>query len=359
MLNGNRGEWSEIYTLFKVLSEGRLYTGDADLNRVEELFYPIIKVIRQESFGKVTYHLNGQVIIESDGRPSLTIPIEEFTNKAVSLLHSIKTSKGAAFSIPLIETFMQDFCTTLSAKSSSKSDICIVVHDKAIGQIVSLGFSIKSLLGGDSTLFNSNKRKTNFIFEIKNLLLSNGLINEINSLNPKQGKIKARIEEIKKLGGKFEFHSMEGSIFNNNLILIDSRLPEILSALVLQYFTTPFSSIKDLTKLVQATNPIGYNFAHSHNFYEYKIKKFLADVALGMTGSTVWSGLYAVTGGYLIVKNDGDVLCYHVYNRNAFEDYLFYNTKLDTPSSTRHEFGTLYEERGELLFALNLQIRFC
>jgi hypothetical protein len=52
------------------------------------------------------------------------------------------------------------------------------------------------------------------------------------------------------------------------------------------------------------------------------------------------------------------VLCYHIYNRNQFEDYLFSNTKLDTPSSTCHEFGMIYEENGEVFFALNLQVRF-
>jgi hypothetical protein len=74
--------------------------------------------------------------------------------------------------------------------------------------------------------------------------------------------------------------------------------------------------------------------------------------------SKVWTGQYDATGGYLIIKENGDVLCYHIYNRNEFEDYLFNNTKLDTASSSRHDFGTIYEENGELYFKLNLQIRF-
>ena len=61
---------------------------------------------------------------------------------------------------------------------------------------------------------------------------------------------------------------------------------------------------------------------------------------------------------YLIIKENGDVLCYHIYNRNEFENYLFNNTKLDTASSSRHQFGTIYTESGELYFKLNLQIRF-
>jgi type II restriction enzyme len=106
-------------------------------------------------------------------------------------------------------------------------------------------------------------------------------------------------------------------------------------------------------------NPLHFDNQHSHAFYEYKIKRFLTDVALGMMPSKVWTGQYDATGGYLIVKENGDVLCYHIYNRNQFEDYLFENTKLETASSTRHEFGSIYRaEEGALNFKLNLQIRF-
>ncbi len=46
MLKGNKGEWSEIYTLFKLLSEGNLHSGDVKLNKITDLIYPIIKIIR-------------------------------------------------------------------------------------------------------------------------------------------------------------------------------------------------------------------------------------------------------------------------------------------------------------------------
>src|SRR5690606_8190213 len=105
-------------------------------------------------------------------------------------------------------------------------------------------------------------------------------------------------------------------------------------------------------------NPMGYETLHSHSFYELKVKRFLTDVAMGLMPSKVWNGLYDATGGYLIVKEDGDVLCYHLYNRNQFEDYLYHNTRLETPSSTRNGFGVLYKEGSNLKFKLNLQIRF-
>ena len=77
-----------------------------------------------------------------------------------------------------------------------------------------------------------------------------------------------------------------------------------------------------------------------------------------MMPSKVWDGVYDATGGYLIVKENGDVLCYHIYNKNKFEDYLFNNTRLETASSTRHEFGSIYKQDGLYYFKLNLQIRF-
>jgi len=72
----------------------------------------------------------------------------------------------------------------------------------------------------------------------------------------------------------------------------------------------------------------------------------------------VWSGKYDATGGCLIVKDSGDILCYHIYDRNEFEDYLLSNTKLETASSSRHDFGKIYKDRDDFYINLNLQIRF-
>jgi type II restriction enzyme len=77
-----------------------------------------------------------------------------------------------------------------------------------------------------------------------------------------------------------------------------------------------------------------------------------------MMPSKIWTGELDATGGYLIVKEDGEILCYHIYNRNEFEDYLLNNTKLETASSNRHDFGKVYKEDSQQLFKLNLQIRF-
>ena len=54
-LTGNKGEWSEIYTLLKLLGEGKVYAGDQNLNIIKNLFYPIVSILRQEQPGKLQY----------------------------------------------------------------------------------------------------------------------------------------------------------------------------------------------------------------------------------------------------------------------------------------------------------------
>ena len=77
-----------------------------------------------------------------------------------------------------------------------------------------------------------------------------------------------------------------------------------------------------------------------------------------MKPATMWTGIFEANGGYLVVKEDGDVLCYHIYNRNEFEDYLLNTSFIDTPSSGRHRFGVVETIADKQIFKLNLQIRF-
>ena len=357
MITGNKGEWSEIYALFKLLGDKQLFLGDKDIEKLEGLVYPIIKVLRSENNGDFEYSIQDEIIFISGNEEVLKIPIDEFKTKALFLLKAIKENKERTFSVPEIEEFMQSInCISLKANSSAKTDITIVVHDQRTNQEPILGFSIKSQLGSPSSLLNAGKT-TNFVFKINGIELSENQIEQINSIATRS-KIMDRIAEVKNKNGKFDFVKTERQIFSNNLVLIDSLLPQILSQIVFDFYSSEFSHLTDLVNKTAEKNPLKFDIENEHKFYEYKIKRFLTDVALGMMPSQVWTGKYDATGGYLIVKENGDVLCYHIYNRNEFEDYLLNNTKLDTASSSRHGFGEIYKENGELYFNLNLQIRF-
>lgn len=357
MITGNKGEWSEIYTLFKLLGDKILQPGDENIDKIKNVFYPIIRILRTGINGDYEYSIHDDIILISGNEEVLRIPIQEFKKKAILLLNFIKQNKETTFSIPEIEQFMLSInCISLKANANTKTDITIVVHDQRTNQQPVLGFSIKSQLGNPSTLLNAGKT-TNFIYKINNLNVDQGGIEEINLINTKS-KIKDRIESIIKKGGSFQFIETEQKIFANNLVLIDSLLPEILAEIVFNFYTSNSSRVVDLVCNIEKGNPLKFDVSNKHKFYTYKTKRLLTDIALGMMPSKVWAGEYDATGGFLIVKEDGEVLCYHIYNRNEFENYLINNTKLETASSTRHDFGYVYEESGNFYFKLNLQIRF-
>ncbi len=357
MLKGNKGEWSEIYALLKVLSDKHLYAGDEDLNKIEKLIFPIVKILRGGSNQVLEFAYDDDIVVVNNNEEQFRISLSEFTQNASLLLSKLQKANSRSFEVSAIETFLNSFnCNSLKAKSSLKSDIRIVIHDYRTGIDPELGFSIKSQIGSSSTLLNASA-STNFIYRVNGTPIMQHDIDRINSIDTRT-KIKDRIEEIKNLSGSFEFLCAENLILGSNLTLIDSMLPSIIADMLLQYYTSNFSKTIDLINDISMRNPLNYQLIGEHPFYVYKMKRFLTDVALGMMPATVWKGQYDATGGYLIVKDNGEVLCYHIYNRNEFENYLLQNTKFDTPSSTRHGFGKLFEENGELKFKLNLQIRF-
>src|SRR5690606_36010405 len=147
MLTGNKGEWSEIYTLLKIISDKIVFAGDSDLNKIESLIFPIIKILRDESNGSYEYAYDSDLVIIKGSVDEFRIPIIEFQENAVLLLSKLNETTSATFSIPDIETFINSFnCFSHKARSSLKSDIRIVIHDQRTGTAPELGFSIKSQL---------------------------------------------------------------------------------------------------------------------------------------------------------------------------------------------------------------------
>ncbi len=91
-----------------------------------------------------------------------------------------------------------------------------------------------------------------------------------------------------------------------------------------------------------------------------------------MTSETPWLGEYDSFGGVIIAKNDGDIVCFHIYDFNLFRSYLLNNTKFEQPSTgedkynpgnkrakgKKYYYGWLDKDMDDLIFKINLQIRF-
>ncbi len=357
-ITGNKGEWSEIYTLFRLLGEGKVHAGDANLNKLN-LYYPILDIIREES-QRYEYKPDTKrkiVVIDEDGNKYAQIPMDKFMTESKALLEAIKESNQRAFSVPDTECFMSKIgCTKLKAPSIDKADIHIVIHDLRTNMTPLLGFSIKSQLGSASTLLNATEA-TNIRYLVTGKEMSDADMNAINGIKDHL----PRMEELIKKGYVLKYSDIEHHIFKNNLLFLDTCMPEFIAAcLICDSMPNATSKISEAVQIVANQNPFGFTGSDVVAFYEHKMKVLLLDAALGMTPAKEWKGRYDANGGYLVVRKDGEIVCYHFYNRNDIEDYLYHNTRFERGSRSRHHFGNLYRgENGDVYIKLNLQIRFC
>lgn len=371
-LKGNKGDWSEPYALLRLIADGKLYLGGNNYNKIKGKFYPIIEVIRNEKNRKVKFSYNKNNVEVKDGKKTYTIPINDFIKNADYCFVSIKAgapkakknannktakSNKGAFEIPVIEKFLNSFSIkTLKAKSQLKNDINVKINDPKTFLSPELGFSVKSQLGRPSTLVNSSV-PTNFTYTVVNKVLSNTEIQQIEALEYYSDKL----ELLKKFGAKLEYDQVENETFRSNLQTIDFYFDKILAEMVLMYYENNIpgnNRVDKFIKRITKANPLNYNLKVNNLMYELMMKKFLSDYALGMRAAEPWKRNYQATGGYLIVKDNGELICYHFYFAKTFEDYLFNNTKLDT-GDDRNDFGKIYtDNNGVQKMKLNLQIRF-
>lgn len=358
MLTGNKGEWSEFYAFLKILADGKLFAADKNLQKIAEKYFDVLKIVREEArMGKKTYDLferPGEIFIFDENNERVDIVDRASVSRKVEkIFEKIKIATERTFSIPLADEAMKELhCTQIKAASMRKADLFLKIYDRISPTTPDLGFSIKSMLGSPSTLLNASSH-TNFVYKISKSVNAE----EINSIEG-ASKIRDRIEQIEENGAIIEYDHMDSEDFEKNLRMIDTMFPQMIAAALKAFYGGHGRTLAELSGYLDEKQIVREKFRLSKNDYSYKIKHFLMSVALGMTPQGEWNGLTEAHGGYIIVREDGEVVCYHLYNRDQFQEYLFENTKLETPSSSRHKFGTVYEENGEQFIKLNLQIRF-
>lgn len=355
-MTGNVGEWSELYTLFKLLAEGKLYAADANTNKIPDIYYDVLKVIRAQGNDTLEYCRSAEVkvINAGTGEEICSIPVVSFVEQTGKLLSGLKNKKGSkgAFELPEVWSFAESIqCKTLKAKSQDKADIHLMVHDIMSGRDDTFGFSIKSQLGSPSTLFNASGA-TNFTYKITGNKLTNDEINTFHGFK----KFKDKFDFLASKGSDIEFIETDNKTLDFNLKMVMTEMPVVFAEMIKYYYQGKSHCISELTDMVAETNII--STLNNKVLLHHKLKEMLTNIALGMVPNTMWTGDYEATGGYIIVKEDGDVVCYHIYNHNAFKNYMFTNTRFDTPSKSRHGFGSIYEVDGQQYLKLNVQIRF-
>jgi len=352
----NKGEWTELFAFVKILFEQKLLLSDKDLNPTGDFFK--INKITTENLDLEFIPLNDFKIksIHTKTKEEAEVDIRNIiTEKSLAnILNQIKEGSGT-FEIndfEIIQTAL-GFSIVKGGTSSQKADIVLdIEHSTFVKE--NEGFGIKSYLGSKPTLLNASGN-TNFMFEIDGL--NSSKITEINQINTAT-KLKDRIAAINENGGTFRYLKAEKDTMNYNLKMVDSILPEIIGYLLMAFYGKRISKLSDIVDyLCSNTNILTHLDIDDKAMLINKLKKFLVDILLGFFAGTKWNGSYE-SSGTIVVKENGDLITFHIINMESLKEYLFENIKLDTPSTSRHRFGTIIQDEAKNYFKLNLQLRF-
>lgn len=406
----NKGEWTEAYVFLRLLGAGRIYGASAGLIKDEHTYIDIINVIRDEpnSYLKFERFIEDQLAkvqaMDDEGVVFKIITAPELTEKADFLYSVIMSSPAGArkIKVPAIQTYLEElrFLTPKANLSDSakerygaKSDIIITSQNSLDKSRTTEGFSIKSHLGSNPTLFNCSQT-SGFVYRIPGCTVEG--MHRLNALD----SFKTIITAIKE-NYSLEYMGCRNEIFEQNICIVDSRMDEILHHTLLLFYgyygidvSVDMNSVCDALAVI---NPI--NSKNPDVFYRAKIKDLLFASFAGLTASTPWSGRKKLTGGYIDVSQNGELLYYRAISDDIFANYLFQNTKFEVPdrgmckalalkraktfleenrnltqdeenviiykngrngtkNSKKGDFGYVYQDGDDFFIVLNFQIRF-
>ncbi len=350
----NLGEWSELYTLGYLLVHGGAFAADEKQNAIPNTFHKVLRIILANSKkdSEIEYFIhNTSIALSRDGVVLAEVNRNDIQMYAHSMLGQLLDgSRKGTFELPagvkMLEILGRE---RVSASSRQReSDLEIVLEDPATKvPTPRVGFSIKSQLGGRATLLNASPA-TNFIYRV--------VSNDSSSSKPypefEHGKHRQNLRKLYEAGYHLEFKSLANETFYNSLTLLDMQFPNHLAKVLLNSYLNHEDSFESNAYQVFPQEDVASRQPI------FKLKEFLGAIAMGLRPNSVWDGDTTKFKGILVVKMDGEVLFYYLYNRKNFEEHLFANLAFERPSTSRHKYGSIYSQGGEDLIKLNLQIRF-
>lgn len=354
----NKGEWSELFVFIKMLVEQKLFLSDKDLNK-KDIFFDVSKVTTR-NLDSDFYIIDSTTIKKKDRNTGLeeNIDIKDILsdNQISTILEEIVNGK-ATFTIPEFDIIRSTlgFEVIKGGTSNQKSDIVLDINipDKSVDK-KDEGFGIKSFLGSTPTLLNASGN-TNFIFELENIKATD--IDAINDIDTRT-KLVDRIKMIEELGGNLNYIGAEREIMDYNLKMTDSLMPKVIGYILIAFFKNRINRISDIVNYIHKEGKLQKEIQYNDiDMLTNKVSNLLVNILLGMFAEDKWDGNF-LSNGTIVLKKDGNCVGFHVIDLASLKEYLFHTIKLDTPSTSRHRFGSAYIEDGKVYFKLNMQLRF-
>ena len=348
-------EWCELYTFFRLLTEGKVTLGTAKAKK-GEIDWPIAMIQREEHDGTRCYYIEKEMVRIKGENSEKSVPREDFGIVADLILQAVKSSSEDEVTSPDgVEEFLDEVAIfDLEAKTEDRTDFYIAFwHPEAPLS----GFSVRSRLSAMNPLLDGG-RAANLKLEQSGVKFATPTVNKINALPEAPNEVAERMLLIERLGGVLKYSDVADRVFRSNLLMIDLHFPRVLTEMVRIMHLDGISRISELTEVIKQMNPLKIKdeLINKHKFYEFKMKQFLMALVLGMRPAKIYNGLDSAVEGILLVDGNGDVLCYHKSEKQVMEDFLFLNTRFEKGSLEKDKYGFLERENGVYYFKLNAKI---
>lgn len=348
-------EWAELYTFFRILADGSVNPGTADLKKDIQKVLPVAMVRREEHDGPRCYRVEGEEILVTSQTIEKRIARKQLGKMADAIFLLLKSSPGEEIeSSEELELFLDEMSIyDLEARTEDRTDLHITFWNTGAP---SYGFGIRSRIGGMDPLLDGG-RSANLKFEQTGVKFAVPTQNKINMLES-PNEVTDRMLLIERLGGVLKYADVADKVFKSNLSMIDLHFPRLLAEMLRTMYLEGITRTDELTERMKQVNPlkIKEELITKHGFYEYKIKQFLLALALGMRPAKLFNGTDSAVSGFLFVDANGEVLCYHKTEREVFQDFLFHNTRFEKGPVEKDKYGFLERENGCYYFKLNAKI---
>ena len=336
----------------------RILTDSRNITKVGDVFYPSYVVLYDkkyiyhedlQSIGVIIYSLYGEVLFCT----SANLFLEE-----VSVL--MKTSSNSddiiSTTFAVIENLFRN-----NEKDTSKF--------KSFVKIFWLDLSGHHI-GSSATLLNASGDNTNFIFEVTGNMDDEKMemFNTLFKETQRKGEIcydiatADRMQYLYDIGCDLQFIDAAKNDARTNLVKCGGlEMPSIVGGMLKKYYFENLSgptSVEDCIDYLAENDIAGYGFEDLKNTYRGKIAHFLLCTFTGMRLGSPWNGRQEVNGGYIVVKNNGDVVEFHSTIADEFKDFLVAKMRMESPSHSRHKDMYIYKENDRYFLKLALQLRF-
>jgi hypothetical protein len=142
-----------------------------------------------------------------------------------------------------------------------------------------------------------------------------------------------------------------------NLEGIDPELPKFMASALFSSFSGIDRDVENVIRATIEQDPLGLVLSGLQDRFIKSFDLLLQEVCAGMTATKKSIRKTEQRLGIIEVDKAGVPRLIEIISNSEFESYLYSNSKFDSPSRKKFNYGYLIEIDGKIFLDLNFQIR--